>query len=170
MTATYHSVMVTGHRPQHLTAEQQSFARAELDRLAVKVRDEHGAVEAISGMALGADTWWAQAALAAGLTLAAYIPSEGQPSKWRPADRERWRELRAAARREVVVGGAQYDVRMLHARNDAMLRDADLVIAVWSPSKTTGGTASAVRKARALGLDVVVVDLDQLSTRIERRV
>ena len=42
-------VAVTGHRPQFLTPDQQTWARSELDRLAVKVRDHHGTKVAISG-------------------------------------------------------------------------------------------------------------------------
>jgi precorrin-6x reductase len=51
--------------------------------------------------------------------------------------------------------GTDYDVRLLRARNDGMLAEADAVVAVLKPSKTSGGTASAVRKAQAMGLPIV---------------
>lgn len=159
-------VAVTGHRPQHLSPAQQRFARAELDRLAAKLRDQHDTAVAISGMALGADTWWANSAVAAGLRLWAYVPFTAQPAKWTGAEQAEWRRLLNLADRRLVLA-EDYDVRLLHARNDFMLRDADLVVAVWDPRKTTGGTASAVKKARAAGKPLVVIDLEQMRTRIE---
>lgn len=160
-------VMVTGHRPQHLSDEQAAWAQGELDRLAVKVRDEHHAQVAITGAALGADTWWARSARRAGLRLWAYVPCLTQSSRWRPEDQETWRRMLGVAERTLVLAD-DYDVRLLHARNGFMVRDADLVIAVWDPAKTTGGTAAAVNAARAAGKTIVVVDVAAQRTRIER--
>jgi len=160
-------VAVTGHRPQFLSLDQQTWARAELDRLAVKVRDQHGTKVAISGAALGADTWWARSAVRAGLDLWAYVPFLAQPSQWPDEDRRVWGQLISAATRTLVLAAA-YNVALLHSRNDFMLRDADMVIAVWDPTKTTGGTASAVVKARAAGKTLVIVDVTTKTTRIER--
>lgn len=160
-------VAVTGHRPQSFTASQQAFARGELDRLAAKLRDERGTTVAISGMALGADQWWAQSALDAELDLWAYVPFEAQPGAWGSADRAAWARYRAAATRELVLGDA-YDVRLFHARNEYMIRDADVVIAVYDPAKTSGGTASAVKKSRAAGKTLVLVDAIAGRTTLER--
>lgn len=165
-TQVWERVMVTGHRPHLLAWPQADFARAELVRLAAKLRDRHGMREAISGMALGADTWWARAALDAGVPLAAYIPFEAQPRYWDEQDQQVWRDLRASAAREVVCG-THPSVRALHRRNDTMLRDADLVLALWDPRISRGGTASCVTKARLTRRDLVIVDLERMSTRIE---
>lgn len=162
-------VAVTGHRPQHLRPEQQAFARAELARLAAKVRDQHGTTVAISGMALGADTWWAQAALAAGIDLWAYIPFEVQGGRWRERDQAVWSDLRARAARELVLA-TNYDVRLLHARNEYMIRDADVLIAIHDPAKTTGGTASAISKARSSGKTLILTDVVSRRTAISRPV
>lgn len=158
-------VAVTGHRPKGLTLEQSWFAGRELERLAAKLTAEHGATTAISGMALGADTWWADAALAAGMDLWAYVPFEQQPNRWRVADLLTWQRLRSRATREVVLG-QEYDVRLLHARNAFMVRDADLVIAVMDPSKTTGGTAEAMKLVREQGKPYVLVDVTSRRTSI----
>lgn len=163
---TWLSVMVTGHRPQHLYPEQQDFAEAELARLAVKLRDDHGTQIAISGMALGADQWWAHHALAAGLALHAYIPFPTQDARWHHTQQKRWRELRRQASLEVMVSD-RYSVAALHQRNDRMLDAADAVIAVWDPRITTGGTASCVRKATG-NLPVIHVDLESLTTTLKR--
>jgi len=151
-------VALTGHRT--LSIAEYGFAEEELVRLAVKLRDEHGTTTAISGMAVGADALWADAALQAGLQLWAYIPfpQQEEDRRWTAEDRADWAHLRSRAEREVVLGD-HYDVRLLHARNDAMLRDADLLIAVCDPRRTVGGTASTLKKARKAAKPIVIVDI-----------
>jgi uncharacterized phage-like protein YoqJ len=152
---TWSTVMVTGHRPQHLLGfGEADWVRAELARVVVRLRDEHGMTCGISGMAVGTDLWWAAAVVHAGLKLSAHIPFPQQPDRWRQADRAEWCRLRALADVHTLYG-TTYDVRLLHARNDGMLIASAAVVAVWKPSRTSGGTASAVRKARAMGLPVV---------------
>ena len=156
-------VALTGHR--HLSGSESTFAAGELARLAAKLRDRHGTTTAICGMALGADTLWAEAALAAGLVLWAYIPFEAQAARWPADDQHRWERLRAQAAREVVVGDAP--ATWLHfARNDAMIRDADALIAVVDRTREGGGSLSALAKARAAGKSVIVVDLVSRRTRL----
>lgn len=182
MTApAWPQVMVTGHRPQHLTAAED-WVRAELDRLAVKLRDLHGLTTGITGMALGADMWWAQSLHLAEVPYVAHIPFPQQPDRWRrynPQAVAEWERLRELAADEVVygdlVGLAEHArkrvvVRLLHERNDGMLTGrlrgrqvcapADAVVAVWCPSKLNGGTYSAVVKAHWVGLPVVHVNPD----------
>ena len=163
---TWTRVAVTGHRPQFFTPEQTVWAKSELERLAAKLRDGNGTQVAIGGGALGADTWWARAAVRAGLDLWVYVPFLDQSAKWEQEDRKTWGQMLSVAQRTLVLGSG-YDVRLLHARNDFMLRDADLMIAVLDPAKTTGGTVSAVAKARAAGQALVVVDVVAHRTHLE---
>lgn len=161
------TVMVTGHRPQHLRPDARPWVRAELLRLAVKLRDEHGATVGISGMAIGADLWWADAVIKAGLDLHAHVPFPQQPDKWRDADRDEWsRLLGMAAHTETY--GPTFSVRLLHARNDGMIRACSLAIAVHDPAKIEGGTASAVRKLLAVGRPVIHVDPVARMTTLRR--
>jgi len=68
------TVCATGHRPQHLDPSAIHWVQEKLTAGAVWLRDERGMKVGITGMALGVDTWWAHAVLAAGLELHAYIP------------------------------------------------------------------------------------------------
>jgi uncharacterized phage-like protein YoqJ len=162
LSQTFEKVMVTGHRPQGMTNEQAEFAKRALKSIGRQLKQDFGTVEAISGMALGVDIWWAMIALKLDLELAAYIPFPQQPDPWWAADKERWTELRKAANREVLCAD-EFSIRALHIRNDAMIKDSDLAIAVWSPSNLRGGTASAVQKIRRRGMPMVLVDLDNLA-------
>lgn len=167
MPALFKSVMVTGHRPTGLTEKEQLWSQMELRKTLKRLQLFHGIEEVISGMALGADTWWAQAALAFDLPLAAYIPFEVQPTAWPQKDREIWKEIRGKASREVVLG-QEYDVRLFHGRNDAMIRDADLCVALWKESTTRGGTYSAVQKIRKLGKPLILLNPETETVSSER--
>lgn len=168
MTGAWPVVAATGHRSQHLDPSAQHWVREKLQAGAVWLRDHCGTRIAVSGMALGVDTWWAQAALDAGLELHAYIPFESQSRLWGPEDYAEWVRLRGLATVPKVLHADPVSKRQavgyLHGRNDAMLRNADAVIAVWLAGETDGGTFSAVRKAQARKLPGV--HLEPASRRV----
>lgn len=156
-------VALTGHRIQHLDHDQRVWVRETLPGVVTRLRRDHGTVTAISGLALGCDTWWAQTALDAGLPVWGYVPFAGQDSRWQSHDREVYAGLRTRLAREVVLepDGVQDRaevMRLLHARNHLMIRDADLLVAVHLPDATTGGTAAAIRHARKVGTPLLRVN------------
>nr|WP_221374377.1 DUF1273 domain-containing protein [Actinoplanes polyasparticus] len=165
--AAWPTVMVTGHRPQHLAPADRPWVRSELNRLAVKLRAEHGTQVGVSGMAIGSDLWWTDSVDRAGLKLWAHIPFPQQPDKWQPADRVEWERLCRVADKVKTYGG-YYDVRTLHARNDGMIEVSAAAIAVWLPGKTSGGTASAVRKLDGAGVPIIHVDPAARTTVLRR--
>lgn len=153
-------VACTGNRPHKLTDEQAQFVQQELVRVASKLAEQHGTQVAISGAALGADTWWATAAVQAGLSCWTYVPSAAQAHTWSQEQRQQWQDVRAAAAFDWVIGcGAAPAV--YHVHNEAMLRDCDAVVAVHDPHSgaTSGGTVSTVAKAKAARIPVVTVDV-----------
>jgi len=150
-------VALTGHRPGEFDAPQQRWVQDTLGEVLAGLCARHGTQVAITGMEPGADTWWAQTASAAGVQTWAYVPSEMQAATWPAEDQAVWTSLLAAAAREVVLA-VQDDEQLLHARNDLMIRDANLVVAVHQPGKTTGGTANIIRKARAAGKPMIRVN------------
>lgn len=157
----FSTVMVTGHRPEKLTDDERAWGRIAIPRAVARLRFTYGARTAISGMALGADTWFATAALAAGMDLHAYVPFESQADKWSTEDQEAWRQLRSCAARNFVVNPDPLAAWKYHARNDAMLeataRAGGLVVALLRDG-ATGGTASTLEKAQRRGLPVLRLD------------
>jgi uncharacterized phage-like protein YoqJ len=167
MPEVWPAVMVTGHRPQHLHPSLRPWVRSELERLALKMRDEYAMTVGISGMALGPDQWWADAVVEAGLKLWAHVPFPQQPDKWTEDDKAEWSRLCQLADTVKTYGG-YYDVKTLHARNDGMIREADAAIAVYDQRKTEGGTASAVRKLARLGLPIIHVNPEARITTLRQ--
>lgn len=151
-------VGITGHRPQFLSPAENSWVAEVLPALMRSLRQNWGAQVAISGMALGADTVWANSALDHGLRLWGYLPSPDQASRWNPQDQEKHADLATNASRLVVLG-ENYDQRWLRARNDLIIRDSNVLVAVHKEGKTSGGTAAVIRKARACKARLIRVNV-----------
>ena len=153
---TWIRVALTGHRD--LPADQHAWTVTELERVATRLRDEHGTVIGISGLAVGADTWWADTIVNTGLRLWAYSPGPWQDDKWGANDKAVRERFLDAAELTFHGWGPDYHVSHLHARNRAMVRDADVLIAVHDPSKSRGGTAATVQHAITVGCPLVRVN------------
>lgn len=139
-------VACTGHRPQNLPAGSQPWVIDELDRVAAKLRAEYGLEIAISGGAIGADLWWADAAHRAGARVWVYKPFPQQQDRWTRDWQQHYARVCSYAGR-VAVLGTHADKSLLFARNDWMIRDCDALVAVVDPWHTRGGTYAAVKSA-----------------------
>lgn len=165
MAAIFPRVMVTGHRPQGIPAQSQEWVKLELERLAIKLRDQSRTEVGVSGMALGSDIWWAQAVKFAWLDLWAFIPFPQQAERWTASDQALWQEMcgRAAYR---LVTAEHYSVQALFQRNEDMLENSDLVIAVFDPSVQKGGTLATVQSAVRRMLPILHVNPITQSTML----
>jgi len=164
-------VMVTGHRS--LPTGDWSPVVSELGRCLGKLAEDRGPLIAIHGLALGADMLFAEAALSQGHAVWSFEPFAGQESRWPEAERARHARIKAASERTVTLAEAPGDdrglaVRLLHARNDRMLAEADMVIAVLD-ERGKGGSYSAARKALTRGLPVLRINPDRRRTSWIRR-
>ena len=150
-----YTVMVTGHRPQHLSpgaeGEIRAWLRSMLIRLKGSPSTRASGVVALSGMALGVDTWYAEEALALGVPVWAAVPFRGQPNIWGAADRARHAELLTRAWRVTELSpDTQPDrgtaTQLLHERNAYMISVSDAALVVLRADKEkSGGTAGAYR-------------------------
>ncbi len=153
---------VTGHREQFIPREVQPWVCDELQRVAVKLRDEHQTTTALCGLANGSDIWWAQAAESADLEVWAYQPFLSQAARW-PHDQqvEHARILERSTRHVLVA--ERSDTAYFDLRNSLLIGDAEVVVAVRDPAKTNGGTVSALRKYCA-GMPVITIDVRRRRT------
>lgn len=139
----------TGHRPDKLggygpevSARLTRFAEAYLDLF-------FRPSSVITGMALGWDTAWAQAAARLRIPFIAAVPFEGQECRWPLGSQQLYRALLEKAKEVVVVSPGGYDPAKMQIRNQWMVDHADLVVALWNGS--SGGTANCVRYAESQG-------------------
>lgn len=163
-------IALTGHRPDKLAgyALEHPFydaMHAWLGRIIDNAITHHPEEQLSlhSGMALGADTVWAMAIVAAKqrhpgrIRFVAEIPTLSQPARWSSSvDRRRWEHLKDQAD-EANVYAERYSVQCLHDRNRGMITGSDLLLAVWN-GEASGGTAGSVRIAQQQGIRVFPID------------
>lgn len=160
----YPVVAITGHRPGSLNTDQQQYIKEGLKFIADGLIGYYGAERFLTGLALGADTIWAELAISYGIEYDAYIPFEGQEERWNQVYKKKYRELRSSASSEKVFG-QQFSNRLYHARNDALIRDSDLLVAVWRPSVQKGGTFSTVQKSLKKNHPTLLLDMDEFEVK-----
>lgn len=144
-------ITATGHRPNKLGGYGDDVRK----RLRTVARNYLGlslARMAVSGMALGWDQAFAEAALDLGIPFIAAVPFEGQDCQW-PADaRARYGWLLKQAEDVRVVSPGGYSAAKMQRRNVWMVNMADRVCALWDGSP--GGTRNAVHHARSLNIPI----------------
>lgn len=132
----------TGHRPDKLGG----YTDEVLER-AIAVAEESivGYDTVISGMALGWDTALAIAAVNKGIPFIAAVPFLGYEARW-PADSQNiFNNLLDLASKVVIVCDGDYGVWKLQKRNEWMVDNSDVVLALWDGS--SGGTSNCIRYA-----------------------
>lgn len=136
-------IACTGHRPSKLP--RTGYDLTPLIALVKPWLATRKPDAVISGMALGWDTAVAIAALDLGIPVRGYVPFVGQADAWPIRSQEVYRSIlqRCESIRVVSLGG--YEVWKMQARNEAMVDDADMVLALWNGEK--GGTANCVAYA-----------------------
>lgn len=153
-------IAVTGHL--NLTEDSVEPLRAALRALLRQHAGGEGGLTGLSCLARGADTLFAEEVLAAGGRLVAVIPSQDyREAQVKPDDAPVFDRLLAAASEVLVLPYENAGPVAYSAANDRLLQCAERLVAIWDghpPSAgTRGGTADAVRSARAAGVAVDVV-------------
>lgn len=155
----------TGHRPDKLPwglnesdprcgALKRSLSR-EIEALY-----RRGFRHFISGMAMGCDLYFAEAALALrescpGLSVEGAVPFPGQTERWSQPLRRRWRAALDACDLETVVQ-QHYDRWCMLRRDRYMVDRSALVLAVFDG--TPGGTAYTLNYAMDHKREIVLLD------------
>jgi ribonuclease HI len=157
---------VFGHRPPELGGYGENpTAKAVQDRLTeilTAKRQLHPDLHVVSGLALGAETLGAEAALDAGVPLVAVQPFPEPDAVWPRASRDRYARLRDGAAARVLLERATPDskpkVAGALARRDGWLaRQADEAVVVWDGRDPALGKLVRTLEDR-LGDDVWIVD------------
>lgn len=150
-------VGITGH--QALGSYAAVVAEQCRAVLADALRRE-GAVTALSSLAVGADTLFAQAALDLGIPLQAVIPCKRYALVFAAGEvRQHFYDLRARARMREILSAPGCTEEAYLAAGQWIVEHCDLLVAAWDqqPARGVGGTADIVSYARARGVPIHLI-------------
>ena len=156
-------VSFTGHRPEKLPffGEDDPMCVDLKERIfkEISLLADDGATEFYSGMALGVDTWCAEAVLKLksereGIKLIAVIPSPEQDSRWNAAQKQRRRMILEQCDKQITVS-PRYTKDCMHKRDRAIVDLCDVLLAVYDGKE--GGTKYTVEYARNKGRKTIIL-------------
>lgn len=135
----------TGHRPDKLGgySPQVDAALVGLARwFLIGMQTDR----AVSGMALGWDMAFAEAALSLGVPVIAALPFANQACKWPVESQRRHARICEQALQVVIVCEGEYAAWKMQERNKWMVHNSDEIVALWDGSE--GGTGNCIKAAR----------------------
>ena len=142
----------TGHRPNKLGGyNNESFLT--LVSIAENWLHENKPTKVISGMAQGWDQALAQAAINCKIPFIAAIPFEGQETKWSERGQRYFKRLLEKAESVTYVCDKGYSPHKMQIRNEWMVDNCDLVLAMWDG--TNGGTGNCVNYIKKMNRDMI---------------
>ena len=151
------TVSFTGHRPNKLGGYKipnpiySACYGAIHDALLYLKTDK-----AISGMALGVDTWGAQNCIDLDIPFVAAVPFKGQESIWPKESQDTYNTLLSAAEHIEYICEPGYQAWKLQQRNKWMVDNSDIVLAVFDG--TPGGTKNCIDYALLNNKKVLKID------------
>lgn len=136
----------TGHRPDKLGG----YGKSVFDALVWQAQMALAEIKpssVISGMALGWDQAFAQAAINANIPFVAAVPFSGQEGKWPSASQDTYKIILSKAQQVVIVSRGGYAAYKMQVRNCWLVDNSDAVLALWNG--TAGGTANCIAYAKS---------------------
>ncbi len=162
----YKTCAFTGHRPQNLPwqfneADTNCLKLKQILNQQISQLAKNGFTDFLSGMALGSDTWAAEAVLnlrkkKPALKLHCILPCKTQAEKWPVSEQERYQKILAQAD-SIFFTSRNYHPNCMLERNRFMVEKAHLLLAVYN-GQLHSGTAAAVRHAQKLGCDIIIIN------------
>lgn len=173
-------IAITGHRPNKLMPQGESWdlnhslvneygkeIRRELLKQAGFNADKQKweaqtKITLVSGMALGIDTISAMVILKLKeqypnlFFLECAIPCTNQDERWKEADKKRYRTLLEQADKLTYITESPYSNGCMQRRNEYMVDQAQVILAVWDGSKS--GTGNCVIYALEQGKPIALIE------------
>ncbi len=156
-------VSFTGYRPSKMgfNGESDPACISLKKRIAEEIEALYiaGATEFHSGMALGADTWCAEAVLQLKAThpevrLTAMIPCRDQDATWSAEQKRRYHDIISRCDKTLYLSD-RYDDKCMFKRNRALVDICDVLVAVFDGR--SGGTKYTVDYAAKQGRKTIII-------------
>lgn len=162
-------IAITGHRPNKL-GNDYDLTSDLVNEVALKLQQlisQYKPTSMISGMALGIDMLWAKLAISEGIRLTAAIPCINQDKMWVQESKDLYYKILKHPLCSIhYVSDKEYDLKCMNERNEWMVDNCDLLIAVWDG--TSGGTANCIKYAVKKKKQIIYIDLKELKLKYDK--
>ena len=143
--------MITGHRPSKLGGycNDNPIAKkvkSDIKNILINANDSVS-ITGITGMAIGADQYFAEVCFELDIPYIAYVPFPNQEKMWPNPVKSKYYDLLSQSLDIVQVSDGNFTPKKMQLRNIAMSNDADMAIAVWNKKKA-GGTYNCISYLR----------------------
>lgn len=156
-------IAITGHRPNKLGNDydfKSELSRKIINELQIVI-NEYKPTKLISGMALGIDTMWSVLAIKNNIPFIAAIPCKNQYHRWFQKSITLYKRIIEDPLCTVVnVSVGSYTNHCMQKRNEYMVNECDILIAVWDG--TNGGTSNCVSYARKVNKKIILINPNNL--------
>jgi len=150
-------ISFTGHRPEKIGGYKTpnpiyNYVYEQLTNKLLELKPS----KCITGMALGVDTIAAELCLSLNIPFVAAIPFIGQESAWNKDQQQIYNDLLFEANETFVVSEGGYASWKMQKRNQWMVDNSNIVLAVYDGS--LGGTANCINYAKKLNKEVIIIN------------
>lgn len=162
-------IAITGHRPNKL-GNDYDLTSPLIKEIKNDILESLGVIQAyyqlkieditlITGMALGIDQLFAKIAVENNISFIAAVPCLGQENKWPHKSQLIYKQLINKAK-EIITISEYYTPSCMQRRNEWMVDNCDILIAVWDG--TNGGTANCVKYAKSIHKTIIRLDPNKI--------
>lgn len=149
-------VAFTGHRPDKLGGYNNNPIQDYVKRKIKEKLEEIKPDRTVVGGALGVDTWAAFISSELNIPFTLAVPFLGQERMWPEKSIIEYNKMKSLADQVIIVNDGGYAAWKMQTRNQYMVENCDLLIAVWDG--TAGGTGNCVKYATKIGKNIVRID------------
>lgn len=161
-------IMVTGHRPNKLPGFTYDYTSKKWRKIIDLFKDilkKYNCTECITGMALGTDTAFALAAIELKkedyeIKLYCAIPCLNHSSKWPKESQKLYQSIIEKADIVKIITEESYKPYLMQKRNEYMVDQSDLCIAVWDG--TSGGTKNCIEYIKKQYKPMIWIDPNEI--------
>jgi uncharacterized phage-like protein YoqJ len=148
---------ITGQRRFDDQAPSLLLQRNIKDKLKKKF-NELKATKIISGMALASDTLAVEVAIELKIPFIAALPFIGQEQYYSFYDKEKYHNLLTEAESVEIISKNGFANWKYQIRNQWIVDHCDVLIAIFQPTTTSGGTKNCIDYANKVKRNVIIID------------
>lgn len=155
------NIAITGHRPNklgndyNLTSDLIHKIKKRIINILYGINTQDTVL--ITGMALGIDTLFAKIAIENNIPFIAAIPCKNHWAKWPQKSVDLYQQILQHKLCTINnISTQPYNQYCMQKRNEWMVNNCDLLIAVWD--KSSGGTANCVKYAQSQNKEIIFIN------------